>query len=168
MDEQNCNETGPFIHVVQCLLGELLHFKLAVSIGPGVRCPYVPMARFLGLLSKAVYVCKGIGRSRIGRFVIVVERPEQREGQRHSQDLRHSYRHAQEAKNLQLLRASDETVYLGTAALESEQKWPFKIPVCKKKLLKCEGKQCIWYLYPSGQLRHGDIYKNGIAMEDWD
>lgn len=65
--------------------------------------------------------------------MVVVERPEQREGQRHGQDLRHTYRHTQEAKDLQLLRASDKTVYLGTAALEIEKKkWQFKIVVYKK------------------------------------
>lgn len=61
--------------------------------------------------------------------MVVVERPEQRESQSHGQDLCHTYRHTQEAKDLQLLRASDETVYLGTAALEIETngnlKWQF-------------------------------------------
>lgn len=75
------------------------------------------MSRFLGLLSKAVYVCKCFRRSRIRRFVVVVECPEQREGQCHGQDLCHSYRHTQEAEDLKLLRASDEAVYLGTTAL---------------------------------------------------
>lgn len=90
------------------------------------------MSRFLGVLGKAVYVCKGVRRIRIGRFVVIVECPEQREGQRHGQDLRHSYRHTQKAEDLQLLCASDETVYLGTAALEIEQKWQFNTAVCTK------------------------------------
>lgn len=91
------------------------------------------MSRFLGLLSKAVCVCNCVRWRRIGRFVVVIERPEQREGQRHGQDLRHSYRHTQETKDLQLLRATDETVYLGAATLEVEQKWQFKMVVCNNR-----------------------------------
>lgn len=51
----------------------------------------------------------------------VVQRPEQREGERHGQDLRHADRNPQETQNLQRLGSPDEAVDLRTAALKHKQ-----------------------------------------------
>lgn len=55
---------------------------------------------------------------RLWRLSPIIKSPEQREGERHGQDLSHANGHAQETQHLQLLRPSNKTVDLWTTTLK--------------------------------------------------
>ncbi len=55
------------------------------------------------------------------RLSPIIKSPEQREGERHGQDLSHTDGHTQETQHLQLLRPSNKTVDLWTTSLKHKQ-----------------------------------------------
>ena len=104
-------------------LRDLLHLELCVSIGQHRSPGRVKGSRWAGfrraLDLEGGAVCPG--QTRFGGFggpPVVVERPEQSQGQGHGQNLGNPDGHTQEAKGLQLLRSTDKAVDLWTAALQ--------------------------------------------------
>ena len=61
----------------------------------------------------------GGGGGGVRGFAVVVECPEEGEGESHCQDLRHADGHTQETQHLQLLGAADETEHLWPTSLKT-------------------------------------------------